>query len=90
VARAHGVGTPSKAAPSQRPPRRGPAPEQSLPNAGREEEATALEADEMLAEVAATAHASGPRARVVGRPRAEQPRTPRWMVAGKLRRGRLK
>ena len=33
---------------------------------------------------------SGPRARVVGRRRAGQPPTPRWMTAGKARRGRLK
>ena len=48
------------------------------------------EAEEMLAGVAA-AQGSGAKARVVGRGRrAGQPPTPRWMVAGKMRRGRLK
>ena len=47
-------------------------------------------AKEMLTEVSAVqGHASRPR--VVGRGRrAGQPPTPRWMVAGKMRRGRLK
>lgn len=47
------------------------------------------EAEDMLAGVAA-AQASGAGARVMGRRRAGQPPTPRWMVAGKMRRGRLK
>jgi hypothetical protein len=47
------------------------------------------EAEEMLAGVAA-AQGGGPRARVPGRWRAGEPPTPRWMVAGKMRRGRLK
>jgi hypothetical protein len=47
------------------------------------------EAEEMLAGIAA-AQSDGPRARVVGRRRAGQPPPPRWMTAGKARRGRLK
>jgi hypothetical protein len=52
-------------------------------------EAEPSEAEAMLAEVTPAASSAGPTARVVGRWRARQPKTPRWMVAGKLRRGRL-
>lgn len=47
------------------------------------------EAAEMLAAVEATQD-KGPKARVVGRRRAGQPAPPRWTIAGKVRRGRLK
>ncbi|MBD0275177.1 MAG: hypothetical protein ICV73_25035 [Acetobacteraceae bacterium] len=48
------------------------------------------EAEGMLAAVSAE-QGSGARVRVLGRGRrAGQPPTPRWMVAGKMRRGRLK
>ncbi len=47
------------------------------------------EAAEMLAAVEAT-QGSGPKGRVVVRRRAGQPAPPRWTIAGKLRRGRLK
>jgi hypothetical protein len=65
-----------------------PADTEAAPASGAAAEAP--EAEEMLAGVAdAQGHAS--RARVVGRGhRAGQPPTPRWMVAGKMRRGRLK
>lgn len=47
------------------------------------------EAADMLAGVEAS-RPSGGGAQVVGRRRAGQPATPRWAVAGKMRRGRLK
>jgi hypothetical protein len=53
-------------------------------------EAAPAETEEMLAAATATASSGGPKARVAGRWRAGQPKTPRWMVAGKLRRGRLR
>ena len=40
-------------------------------------------------EVAAAIEAAPRGAATVGRRRAGQPKTPRWMVAGKLRRGSL-
>ena len=46
-------------------------------------------AEDMLTAVEAT-QGNGPKARVVGRRRAGQPTPPRWTVAGKMRRGRLK
>lgn len=59
------------------------------PPSAPEAEAEPSEAEAMLAEVAATqSDESG--ARVVGRRRAGQPKTPRWAVAGKARRGRLR
>jgi hypothetical protein len=73
-----------------RTPRPKPPPARTDAVPTGETAATASEAEEMLAGVAAT-QASGPRARVVKRGRsAGQPTPPRWMVAGKVRRGRLK
>jgi hypothetical protein len=48
-----------------------------------------IEAEEVLVAAEAVQN-SGPKARVVGRWRAGQPPMPRWMTAGKERRGRLK
>ncbi len=71
-------------------PRPGPAPAAAVDPAPTGAAVTeASEAEEMLAGVAA-AQGGGARARVAGRWRAGQPPTPRWTVAGKLRRGRLK
>jgi hypothetical protein len=48
-----------------------------------------LEAADMLAGVQAL-QTRGPGARVVGGQRAGQPPSPRWAIAGKIRRGRIK
>ncbi len=89
-ARQHGVEAPSTK-PSQ-PRARRPRPPAASSDAVLSDKVTPQPsaAEEMLAGVA-VAQVSGARARVVGRGRrAGQPPTPRWMVAGKMRRGRLK
>ncbi len=89
-ARQHGAEAPSAKPrqPRARRPKPPPASTDAVP--GGEIAARQSEAEEMLAGVAA-AQVSGARARVVGRGRrAGQPPTPRWMVAGKMRRGRLR
>jgi hypothetical protein len=77
--------------------RRGPrlrpeAPQEEVPPTDRPgDEAEPSEAEAMLAEVSATqAAGAGPAARVIGRRRVGQPKAPRWTVAGKARRGRLR
>ncbi len=87
-ARQHGAEAPSEK--PRRPRARRPRPPATSTDAvpTGETAAAASEAEEMLAGVAA-AQGSGARARVVGQRRAGKPPTPRWMVAGKMRRGRL-
>ena len=68
-------------------PKAPPASTGAAPNDTAADEPT--EAEEVVAAVEAVQN-SGPKARVVGRRRAGQPPTPRWMTAGKERRGRLK
>ncbi|GAA0577244.1 hypothetical protein GCM10009416_14810 [Craurococcus roseus] len=72
-----------------RAPRRRPAPADADAAPAIEAGAGPSEAEETLAGVAA-AQTGAPGARVVRQWRAGQPPTPRWMVAGKARRGRLK
>ena len=69
------------------PPEAAPASPEAASIAGTPAEPS--EAADMLAGVEASRPA-GRGARVVGRRRAGEPATPRWAVAGKLRRGRLK
>lgn len=71
------------------PPRPEPAPasDNAPPTGGTVAEPS--EAEEVLPGVEA-AQGRGPGARVVKRWRAGEPPTPRWMAAGKMRRGRLK
>ena len=76
---------PRKAKASQ--PKPPPASTDAAPTGAAADEPT--EAEEVLAAVEAVQN-NGPKARVVGRRRAGQPPTPRWMTAGKERRGRLK
>ncbi len=76
-------------------PRRARAPRPKPPSASTDAAPTDTAADkptevqEVLTAVEAT-RSNGPKARVAGRRRAGQPPTPRWMTAGKMRRGRLK
>ncbi len=83
--RRRAAATPSK----PRSPRASAAPASTDATSTVEAVAEPSEADTMLAAVEA-AQGSGPKARVLGRRRAGQPPTPRWMTAGKERRGRLK
>ena len=85
-------GRPAAAAKPRKPkaPRPEPAPADTDAAPAAETAVGPSDAEEMPAGVAA-AQGSGAKARVVGRGRrAGQPPTPRWMVAGKMRRGRLK
>ena len=68
-------------------PKTPPASTEAAPTDTAEDEPN--QAEEVLAAVEAVQN-SGPKARVAGRRRAGQPPTPRWMTAGKMRRGRLK
>jgi hypothetical protein len=90
VAPRHRARMPSEAARGSRLPPSGPTPEYVGQSGEPVGDAGSSEAEEMLAEVAAAVQASGRGAQIVGPRRAGQPRTPRWVVAGKLRRGRLK
>jgi hypothetical protein len=81
--------SPAKKVRRPRQPRPSPEARQEATSIGAPE-AEPSEAEAMLAEVTAAASSGGPKARVVGPWRAGQPKTPRWMVAGKLRRGRLR
>jgi hypothetical protein len=89
-AQQHGAEAPSAKPRQPRARRPRPPAVNTVVAPGDEVAARPSEAEEMLAGVAAE-QGSGGRARVVGRGRrAGQPPTPRWMVAGKMRRGRLK
>ncbi len=87
--RRHGTDALSAKPRKARAPRPKPPPASTV--AARTDEAAVppSEAAEVLAAVEAT-QGGGPKARVVGRRRAGQPAPPRWTVAGKMRRGRLK